>query len=56
MQFIGLRGTSAWVSLAQLGATFIMSILRGSLRMERLGRNANELGDMPDMVVGHKLD
>ncbi|KAH6714364.1 hypothetical protein BKA61DRAFT_673660 [Leptodontidium sp. MPI-SDFR-AT-0119] len=56
MQFIGLRGMKAWVSLAQLGATIVMSILRGSLRMQRLNRSANKLGDMPDLVVGHELD
>ncbi|KAH6982589.1 ankyrin repeat-containing domain protein [Ilyonectria destructans] len=56
MQFIGLRGMKAWVSLAQLGATIVMSILRGSLRMQRLNRGANKLGDMPDLVVGHELD
>ncbi|KAK2669046.1 hypothetical protein RAB80_014572 [Fusarium oxysporum f. sp. vasinfectum] len=56
MQFIGLRGLKAWISLAQLGSTIIMSILRGSLRMQRLGRSANKLGDMPDLVQGHELD
>lgn len=55
-QFIGLRGMKAWVSLAQLGITVIMSILRGLLRVQRLGRDANELRDMPDMVAGHELD
>ncbi|KAF0644307.1 hypothetical protein FPSE5266_03430 [Fusarium pseudograminearum] len=55
-QFIGLRGMKAWVSLAQLGITIIMSILRGLLRVQRLGRDANKLGKMPDMIAGHELD
>ncbi|KAK3300168.1 uncharacterized protein B0H64DRAFT_437346 [Chaetomium fimeti] len=56
MQFIGLRGMMAWVSLAQLGITIVMSILRGCLRMQRLGRNDNMLLATPDMVAGHELD
>jgi len=56
MQFIGLRGMKAWVSLAQLGITLIMSILRGCLRMQRLGRNDNMLLTTPDMVAGYELD
>lgn len=55
-QFIGLRGMKAWVSLAQLGITIIMSVLRGCLRMQRLGRNDNLLLSMPDLVSGHELD
>lgn len=43
MQFIGLRGIKAWVSLAQLGITLTMRIIRGCLRMQRLDRNANKL-------------
>jgi ankyrin repeat protein len=56
MQFIGLRGMKAWVSLAQLGITVVMSILRGCLRMQRLDRHANKLADMHDNVPGHELD
>ena len=56
MQFIGLRGMSTWVSLTQLGATIIMSMLRGSLRMQRLNRDANMLKGMPDMIAGYELD
>jgi len=55
MQFIGLRGMKAWVSLAQLGITLMMSILRGCLRMQRLGRNDNMLLTTPDMVAGTNL-
>ncbi|RYP47067.1 hypothetical protein DL768_006794 [Monosporascus sp. mg162] len=56
MQFIGLRGMNAWISLAQLGITVVMSILRGLLRVQRLGRNDNKLAEIPDMVSGHELD
>lgn len=56
MQFIGLRGMKGWVSLAQLGITVIMSLLRGLLRIKRLGRHDNKLRDMPDLVAGHELD
>ncbi|KAF2681481.1 hypothetical protein K458DRAFT_282784, partial [Lentithecium fluviatile CBS 122367] len=56
IQFIGLRGMKGWVSLAQLGITVVMSLLRGLLRIKRLGRNDNELATMPDMVAGHELD
>ncbi|KAK4168206.1 hypothetical protein QBC43DRAFT_296878 [Cladorrhinum sp. PSN259] len=55
-QFIGLRGMKAWVSLTQLGITLIMSVLRGCLRMQRLGRNDNLLLAMPDMVSGYELE
>ena len=56
VQFIGLRGMKGWVSLAQLGITIVMSLLRGLLRIKRLGRNDNKLGTMPDLVAGHELD
>lgn len=56
VQFIGLRGLSAWISLAQVGITIFMSILRGCLRMQRLDRNGNEFAKMPDLVAGHELD
>ncbi|KAK6725213.1 hypothetical protein SNK04_004017 [Fusarium graminearum] len=55
-QFIGLRGMKAWVSLAQLGITVTMSVLRGLLRVQRLGRDANKLAKVPDMITGHELD
>lgn len=56
VQFIGIRGMKAWVSLAQLGVTIIMSLLRGGLRTQRLGQDDNELDRMPDLVTGHELD
>jgi ankyrin repeat protein len=56
IQFIALRGMKGWVSLAQLGITVVMSLLRGLLRIKRLGSNNNELEKVPDVVAGHELD
>ena len=33
-----------------------MSILRGSLRMQRLGRDVNKLANMPNIIARHELD
>jgi ankyrin repeat protein len=55
-QFVGLRGMNAWISIAQLAATVVMSFLRGVLRMQRLDAGANQLNDIPDKVAGHELD
>lgn len=56
VQFIALRGMNAYVSLAQLGITMIMSFLRGCLRMQRLRKEDNRLANIPDEIVGHELD
>lgn len=56
IQFIALRGMKGWVSLAQIGITIVMSLLRGRLRIKRIGRNDNELAKLPDLVAGHELD
>ncbi|KAF3390272.1 Fibronectin type 3 and ankyrin repeat domains protein 1 [Penicillium rolfsii] len=42
-QFIGLRGLHASVILAQLGSTFVMSILRTCLRTERMPEDGNKM-------------
>ncbi|KAL4881886.1 hypothetical protein BJY04DRAFT_217951 [Aspergillus karnatakaensis] len=55
-QFVGLRGMHASVSIAQLGATLLMSVLRSCLRVRRLKRTDNKLADIPDIIVGHELD
>ncbi|KAK4099632.1 hypothetical protein N658DRAFT_429398, partial [Parathielavia hyrcaniae] len=55
-QFIGIRGLSAWVSLAQLAITIVMSLLRGLIRMQRRGKEDNELKSYDDGVHGHELD
>ncbi|PWI69794.1 hypothetical protein PCL_00706 [Purpureocillium lilacinum] len=56
LQFIGLRGMKAWVSIAQLGITLIMAFLRCLLRMQRLGPKDSEFATMPDLVSGYELD
>ncbi|KAL1610698.1 hypothetical protein SLS60_002368 [Paraconiothyrium brasiliense] len=56
VQFIGLRGLKGWVSLTQLGITIVMSLLRGLLRIKRIGTESNALAKMPDLVAGHELD
>jgi hypothetical protein len=56
MQFIGSRGMQAWIFLAQLVVTVLMSVLRGLLRTQRLASDDNELNLIPDMVAGLELD
>ncbi|KAG8422291.1 hypothetical protein J3459_010529 [Metarhizium acridum] len=56
LQFIGLRGMNAWLSLAQLGVTLYMSMLRGALWIQRLQNHGNKLSKIPDLVAGHELD
>ncbi|KXX75069.1 Ankyrin repeat domain-containing protein 50 [Madurella mycetomatis] len=55
-QFIGLRGINASISIAQLGITLFMSILRACLRMRRLQHMDNLFRHFPDMVLGFELD
>lgn len=55
-QFIGLRGMNASISIAQLGITLFMSILRACLRMRRLQHMNNLFRHFPDMVLGFELD
>ncbi|RFU80781.1 ankyrin repeat [Trichoderma arundinaceum] len=55
-QFIGLRGLDAWISIAQLAITLIMSVLRGALRMRRLDKSDNRLQRWGNLVTGHELD
>lgn len=56
MQFIGLRGMRAWLSIAQLAVCVVMSMARGALRAQRVSHSDNLLGAMPDLVAGHELD
>ncbi|KAJ5289112.1 hypothetical protein N7478_002142 [Penicillium angulare] len=49
-QFIGERGLHASVILAQLGSTFIMSVLRTCLRTERMKPEENKLREERDLV------
>ncbi|KAK0731890.1 hypothetical protein B0H67DRAFT_549578 [Lasiosphaeris hirsuta] len=55
-QFIGIRGTNAWVSIAQLIVTIVMSLLRGIVRMQRRGKEDNELKTYNHHIHGHELD
>jgi hypothetical protein len=54
-QFVGLRGMNAYVALAQLGITVVMSFLRGLLRAKRLRDEDNELSGV-QRAAGHELD
>ncbi|UKZ70436.1 uncharacterized protein TrAtP1_011416 [Trichoderma atroviride] len=56
LQFVGLRGIHSAVSVAQLGAMMLMSMVRSALRMQRLKPDDNFLRQCPDEVVGHELD
>ncbi|CAI0650922.1 unnamed protein product [Colletotrichum noveboracense] len=64
LQFVGLRGTHSSISLAQLGAALIMSILRAGLRTQRLDSQGNRLSEQEirtmmissDTLKGHELD
>lgn len=52
-QFVGLRGMHASVILAQLGSTFVMSILRTCLRTERMPQGENKMRDERELT-SHK--
>ena len=52
-QFIGLRGLHASVILAQLGSTFLMSIIRTCLRTERMAPEENKMKDDRELT-SHK--
>jgi hypothetical protein len=55
-QFIGLRGLSSIVTVTQLALTIIMSVIRGGLKIQRLGEDKNAMRDVNAAVVGHELD
>lgn len=56
LQFVGLRAMHSAVSVFQLGAIMVMSLLRSMLRTQRLKREQNLLFNRPDQVEGHELD
>jgi hypothetical protein len=56
IQFVGLRGLHASVILAQLGSTFIMSILRTCLRTQRMAPEENLLKDERDLATQKKQE
>lgn len=56
IQFIGLRGLHASVILAQLGSTFVMSIIRTCLRTERMAPGENKMREERDLVSHKKQE
>lgn len=56
LQLIGSRGMRAWVSIAQLITTVVMSILRGILRVKRVKKEDNQLLSKAELVQGHEID
>ncbi|KAI2735236.1 hypothetical protein DTO013E5_1821 [Penicillium roqueforti] len=52
-QFVGLRGLHSSVTLAQLGSTFLMAIIRTCLRTERMNPDENKMKDDRDLMA-HK--
>ena len=55
-QFVGLRGIHSSISVAQLGAIMVMSLVRAGMRMRRLRPDDNLLAACKDKVSGHELD
>ena len=56
LQFVGLRAMHSAVSVVQLGAILLMSVVRSGLRTQRLRKDQNLLHDRLDEVEGHELD
>ncbi|KAF2874954.1 hypothetical protein BDV95DRAFT_487043, partial [Massariosphaeria phaeospora] len=58
VQFVGLRAVHSTVSVFQLGAVLLMSILRALLRTKRLDIGANRITRRPlvAQITGHELD
>jgi hypothetical protein len=58
MQFIGLRGLHSSITMAQLGSTMIMTLIRTSLRAQRMHEGDNMLENDEALVLsgGHELD
>ncbi|KAL2694766.1 hypothetical protein Neosp_001353 [[Neocosmospora] mangrovei] len=55
VQFIGLRGQHATISLYQLCCTMVMSIIRASIRSSR-STPTNQLENASEETRGHELD
>lgn len=56
LQFVGLRGLHASVTLAQLGSTFLMAIIRTFLRTERMGPGENKMRDEREITSYKKQE
>lgn len=55
-QFLGLRACHSSVAVAQFGATILMSLVRASLRTQRLRVDDNLLKNNLDYFQGNELD
>jgi ankyrin repeat domain-containing protein 50 len=55
-QFLGLRACHSSVAVMQLAVTLAMTVIRASLRTQRLKREENLLNESPGLVEGHELD
>lgn len=51
LQFIGLRGLHWWVTVAQMGATLVMTVLRAWIRRDLAGKPFSQ-----PLPLGHELD
>lgn len=54
IQFIGLRGLNAAVSLAQMGSTLLMAFVRTWLRTKRIGSDDSQLTQEECRLSSHK--
>ncbi|KAI5918531.1 putative ankyrin repeat protein [Camillea tinctor] len=55
-QFLGLRACHSSVAVVQLGVTILMSLVRASLRTQRLKKEDNFMWVSPEFFQGHELD
>ncbi|KAF5859692.1 hypothetical protein ETB97_002533 [Aspergillus alliaceus] len=53
-QFVGLRGLHSSVTLAQMGSTLMMAIVRTCLRTKRINSEENRLSKQEQQLTSHK--
>ncbi|KAE8154034.1 hypothetical protein BDV25DRAFT_6130 [Aspergillus avenaceus] len=53
-QFVGLRGLHSSVTLAQMGSTFVMAIVRTCLRTKRISPDENRIAKQEQQIASHK--
>lgn len=56
LQFIGLRGLHSSVTLAQLGSTMVMTVIRTSLRAQRMDKSENLLRPDQRLVARNRQE
>lgn len=56
LQFVSLRAMHSAISVFQLAAILLMSLVRSTLRTQRFNAEQNLLWRCPDEVQGHELD